>query len=287
MVARFTDRVAVITGGCSGMGAATVHRFIEEGAKVVILDIQADRGDLLQTELGDNAFFFRGDIRREEDIAGAITQAQRRFGGLDILFNNAAATGTHLTIQNMKASEWDDAMNLILRSVMFGIKHAAPLMIQRGGGSIINTTSVAGIRAQTGPAAYSVAKAGVIHLTKIAAAELAPHRIRVNAICPGATVTEIIGDSLGASREQSRAMMPDVERVFETIQPYPRAGQPKDIAEACLFLASDAAEFVTAAEIVVDGGLLNMPPASYDPTRGAPQAVSEIKARYVNAQTVD
>ncbi len=251
---RMDGKVAVITGGASGIGEATVRLFVEEGARVVIADVQDERGNALAGELGGLAAYRRTDVTVEEDVKAAIALAASKFGRLDCIFNNAGVVGTVGPIEETPAEEYDFTMNVLLRGPFFGMKHAAPVMkSQGGGGSIISTASVAGIAGGDGPHIYSVAKAGVMHLTRTVALELAEYGIRVNAICPGGIVTPLItqgipGDDAGRSADMARAGL-------KMFQPIRRAGEPEDIAQAALWLASDESTFVTGQSIVVDGGL--------------------------------
>jgi len=164
----------------------------------------------------------------------------------------------------MTAGGWDDAFALLVRGPAMGMKHAAPLMDGRGGGSIINTASVAGLQAGYGPLAYSTAKAAVIHMSRCAAAELAPQKIRVNAICPGLIATSIFGASMGMPREVADQMAARVAEVGPKIQPIPKSGLPEDIAAAALYLASDDAAFVTGTYLLVDGGITSGPRSAWD-----------------------
>jgi NAD(P)-dependent dehydrogenase (short-subunit alcohol dehydrogenase family) len=166
----------------------------------------------------------------------------------------------------MTVAGWDFTMALLLRSAMLGIKHAAPVMKASGGGSIVNTSSIASFRPEIGPTAYSIAKAGINQLTRMAAIEFAPYAIRVNAICPGVIPTPSVGQAFGASREAADQLIPRIASVAAGMQPMGRAGSVRDIAEACLFLGSDAAGFITGRELVVDGGLTIKGPEGYRST---------------------
>ncbi len=190
---RLEGKVAVVTGGASGIGEATVRLFVAEGARCVIADVQDDRGNALAGELGGLAAYRRTDVTIEEDVKAAVALAASKFGRLDCIFNNAGIVGTVGPIEDIPADEYDLTMNVLLRGPFFGMKHAAPVMKSQGsGGSIISTASVAGVTGGDGPHIYSVAKAGVMHLTRTVALELAEHGIRVNAICPGGIVTPLI-----------------------------------------------------------------------------------------------
>ena len=265
---RLKDKIAVITGACSGIGLGTVELFVAEGARVLAADIQNDRGSELERRFNGQVKFEHCDVTREDDIKRAMQAAKDQFGGLDILFNNAGAGGSPNTIEDMTGEAWDRSMNLLLRSVALGIRYAIPFMKERGGGSIINTASVAALQAGMGPLAYSVAKAGVIHLTTVSAAQLGRSKIRVNAICPGLILTNIFGSGakeMGASDEMVSMLNAGLRQQAPDAQPIPKGGAPADIARACLYFASDDSEFVTGTHIVVDGGMTTGPRQAWDP----------------------
>ena len=270
MAGQLDGKVAVITGGCSGIGLGTVELFIAEGAKVVCADVQDAKGAMLVQRFPDALRYAHCDVTRGADIAAAMALAASAFGGLDILFNNAGSGGAGAGVADMQAEAWDDTMNLLLRSVMLGMKHAVPLMRARGGGAIVNTASVAGVEAGWGPLAYSTAKGAVIHLTKVAAAQLAQEKIRVNAICPGLIATSIFGASIGLPREVADQMAARIVEGAPKMQPIAKAGMPDDIAKACLYLASDASAFVTGTHLMVDGGLTVGGRHSWDPSHVSP-----------------
>jgi NAD(P)-dependent dehydrogenase (short-subunit alcohol dehydrogenase family) len=190
MVARLTGKVAAITGATSGIGEATAHRFVADGACVILAGRTDDKGEAIAAELGERAAFVHADVTNEADIAAVVDAAVERFGRLDCLFNNAgAAVGGGL--DTVTEPEFDAVVRLLLGSVVFGIKHAARVMRPAGGGSVINNSSIAAHRAGQGGFLYSAAKAAVSHATHLAAVELGPHRMRVNAISPGAIATPI------------------------------------------------------------------------------------------------
>lgn len=270
MSGRLAGKVALITGGCSGIGLGTVELFVAEGAQVVAADLQADKGAALEARFGDKVRFAPCDVTSEADIEAAVGLAVSAFGGLDILFNNAGAGGTMGGVEDMTAAEWDRTFALLVRGPMLGMKHAVPAMKARGGGSIINTASIAGLQAGWGPLAYSTAKCAVIHLSKVASAELAPQRIRVNAICPGLIATSIFGASLGLPIAVADQMAARVAEVAPAMQPIPKAGVPDDIAQMALFLGSDASAFVTGGHFVVDGGITIGSRHAWDPTAPSP-----------------
>ena len=261
---RFSGKVVVVTGAASGIGRATALRFAAEGATVVAGDIDADGGEALAGASNGKIRFVRTDVIQESDIV-ALLAAATALGGPDVVFNNAGAGGARETIDEISADGWDRTMALLLRSVALGIRHAAPLMAARGGGAIVNTASVAAFQTGMAPTAYSVAKAGVLHLTKLAAADLARHQLRVNAVCPGFITTNLFTSALdmqGEARDQANRM---IEGVAGQAQPVARPGRPEDIAGAVAYLASDDAAFVTGAHLLVDGGMLVGPRHSWDP----------------------
>ncbi|MEZ5596918.1 MAG: SDR family oxidoreductase [Pseudomonadales bacterium] len=269
MSGRLADRVALITGGCSGIGLATTELFVAEGARVVVADVQDDKGRILEKRFPDSVAYLHCDVTREADIEAATSLAATRFGGLDVLFNNAGTGGTPAGAMDMTTEGWDATFALLLRGPMLGIKHAAPLMRARGGGSIVNTASIAGLEAGWG-LAYGVAKAGVIHLSKLAAAELAQYNIRVNAICPGVIVTPIFGVAAGLERPAADQMAGTLTEAASRMQPVHRAGQPLDIAKTALYFASDDSTFVTGTYQIVDGGILVGQRIAWDATALTP-----------------
>lgn len=255
VVSRLPGKVALITGGASGIGEGTVRLFAREGASVLIADIQDDQGARLAAELGARVAYVHTDVSHEADVQSAVAQAVRRFGRLDCIFNNAGFGGVGGRIEAIDIAGFDQTIGVLLRGVLLGMKHAAPVMKRQGGGSIISTASVAGLTAGFGPHVYSAAKAAVIQLTKTVAMELGEHNIRVNCICPGGIATPIFGKGLGMSAEQAEAIVPLMKGVLENLQPIKRSGVPDDIANAVLWLASDDATFVNGHALVVDGGL--------------------------------
>lgn len=277
---RLKDKVAVITGGASGMGKATVLRFLEEGARVVVADYNEQNGqETIQT--ASNAGhakavrFIRTDVAKEADVQAMIDCAVSQFGRLDIIFNNAGVGGVIGPVWDIEEEEWDYTFDVLVKGVFFGIKHAARAMRKQGqGGVIINTASTAGLSGGSGPLVYSAAKASVINLTKASAIQLAPDRIRVNAICPGGIVTGLT--DRGNPEQAAKAM--------DTFQPWPQHGEGKHIAGAALFLASDDGEFVTGEALVVDGGLTAIGPDMWR-RMGIPQEATIHRSRVNRGST--
>lgn len=257
MAGRLDGKVAVITGGTSGIGAATAELFVKEGACVVLTGRSEQKGAALADRLGERAVYCRTDVTKEADIARAIEVAGGTFGGLDVLFNNAGGP-TPGGVQDIDGEQIDYGVRLLLASVMFGVKHAIEPMKARGGGAIINCSSIAGIRYNQGNVLYSVLKAAVTHYTRLASVELGPSAIRVNAISPGAIATPIFW---GGSERANTLADDDNARKLEKLKtnlakatPLPRAGLAEDIAAAALYLASNEGSFVNGQDLVVDGG---------------------------------
>ena len=246
-------KVAVITGAASGMGAASALLFAREGAHVVLADLNAPGGEAAArsaSEAGAACVFQRTDVASEADIQALVARALSEFGRLDVMFNNAGIGGAVGPLEFVAVEDWDRTQNVCLRGVFLGIKHAIGPMRAVGGGSIISTASIAGIDGFPGLHAYCAAKAGVVNLTRSASIDLACDMIRVNCIAPGGVSTPILyggGGVFGGSKETADAALVHA-------QPLPIAGQPEDIAQAALFLASDASRFITGHTLVVDGG---------------------------------
>lgn len=248
MSGRLENKVAVITGGASGIGEGTVRRFIAEGAKCVIADIQNDLAEELAGELGKNASAFCVDVAEETQVEEAVKFAVSEFGSLDIMFNNAGILGSVGPISEIDGDGWLRTIDVLLNSVFYGIKHAARVMIQQGSGSIINTASTAGVRAGLGPHVYTAAKHGVVGLSQSVATELGPHGIRVNVIAPGGTISGLTARLVTGDHEN----LEKASSIIGAHNPLRRAGRPEDIANAVLYLASDEASFTTGAVLVVD-----------------------------------
>jgi NAD(P)-dependent dehydrogenase (short-subunit alcohol dehydrogenase family) len=249
-------KVAVITGGTSGIGARTAEVFVEEGARVVIAGRRREEGEALARQLGRAASFHKTDVAQESDVRAMIEHAVTTFGRLDCLFNNAGNSGQMSSIADVDMAHFDAIINTHVRGVVLGMKHAAPVMLRQGSGSIINTGSVAGVRAGLSSHIYSMAKAAIIHVTRCVAIELGEKGIRVNSLTPGAIVTGIFGKGAGLNPAQADRLAKDLNDLFATAQPIPRAGMPEDIARAAVYLASDAASFVNGHDLVVDGGVV-------------------------------
>ena len=257
MTDRLTGKVALITGGTSGIGAETARLFASEGAKVLIVGRSEEKGQALAEDLGENVIYEMADITKEEDIKNSVKATLKHFNQLDILFNNAGGPAG-VGIENVTQKDIDYGVHLLLASVILGIKYAIEPMKAIGGGSIINNSSIAALRYRQGDPLYAALKAGVTHYTRMAGVELGPHNIRVNSISPGAIATPIF---YGGSQRANDLTKEENERKMEKLRgnlakavPLKRSGLPVDIAEAALYLASNAGSFVTCQDIIVDGG---------------------------------
>jgi len=241
-------KVAIVTGGASGIGRATVERFVEEGARVVIADVDVDAGQSLAGELGDVAAFEQTDITNADQVQAAVDFTVEHFGGLQIMSNNAGVASAMVRFLNDDLSDFERVVNINVFGVLLGSQRAARHMKAHGGGSIINTSSTAGVNAGAGLITYRATKAAVIHISRSIALDLAQYNIRVNCLLPG----------------QIRTAMTtyDMDTVMKYTQPLPRYGQAEDVANAAVFLASDRAAHITGVVLPVDGGTVAGPPAS-------------------------
>ena len=270
-MADLSNKVAVITGAASGIGLAGVEVFVEAGAQVIAADVQDEKGAALESRFGsDRVSFQHCDVTDEQSLKTLMQTAVDTFGGLDVLWNNAGSGGTSSTVEELDLDGYDFTMDLLLKSVFVGTHFAVPHMIARGGGAVVNTSSISAVCAGYAPITYSVAKKAVAHFSKLAAAELSKHQIRVNSILPGFIATSIFGASLGMSREQADQMAALVSQAGGPMQPIGRVGQGADIAEMAAFLCSDAAGFVTGGEFLVDGGMTVGPPHSWNEEEAGP-----------------
>lgn len=248
--AKLAGRTAIVTGGASGIGAATVRLFLAHGANVLIADLQDERGSALANELGAETAYRHVDVSREGDVAAAVDEAVERWGSLDIMFNNAGFGGALGPIDTTSVDDFDITFDVLVKGVFLGMKHAARVMKPAESGSIISTASVAGLQAGYSPHLYSVAKAAVIHMTKSVALELGDNGIRVNCICPGIIATPLAAGHPNADE----AALDKMKAALGRTQVLGRIGDPNDIAQAALWLASDDSSFVTGHAQVVDGG---------------------------------
>lgn len=252
MAGRLDGRVAVITGGASGMGEATARLFVREGARVVIGDVQKESGEAVAASLGaDHASFVAVDVAASEDVRGLVKHAVDRFGRLDVMYNNAGIGGGEGSIVDCPEERFDRIIAVDLKAVWLGMKHALPYLIANGGGSIITTASVSAFMGMQGQGAYGAAKGGVVQLTRVCAVEYAAQGVRANCICPGGTATPLLWANPAST---IRSDPETVKANLANLQPIRRAGLPEDIANAALWLASDESSFVTGQAIIVDGG---------------------------------
>lgn len=246
MGGRFEGRVALITGGASGMGAAFAQIFVDEGGSVAIADLNDELGAQFAEGLGSKAVYLRTDVSIEDDVAATVDAAMGRFDRIDVLFNNAGIGGMGST-SDTSADLWRKVLEVDLFSVFYCSKAVIPHMKAIGGGAIINNASISGLAGDFGMASYNAAKGGIVNYTKNLALDLAGQGIRVNAICPGAIDTALFSGV---------AQVPGLLDAFINAIPLGRLGAAKEVAEIVAFLASDAASYVTGAAIPVDGGVV-------------------------------
>ena len=250
MTGRLQDKVAVITGAASGIGAGTARLFHAEGALVVLADFQEGPGAAIAEELGDRARFIRADVTSEADVAAAVDLAVAQFGRLDVMVNNAGIVGAVGPIAATPLEAWNRTLAVLLTGVFLGVKHAARVMVPQRSGAILSVASTAGVMGGLGPHAYTAAKHGVVGLTKSAASELAQHGIRVNAVAPGNTVTAmttfvLTGDAADQELTRQRIAAGSALGI---------AGTAQDPAYGMLYLASDEARYVTGHTLLLDAG---------------------------------
>jgi len=255
---RFKDKSIIVTGAGSGIGRATASLFAREGGKVVVADKTegADATARAITDAGGTAIAIRMDAGLEEDVIRTVSLAVDSFGGLDILFANAGISGGMANIFDTDVALITEVLRVNLIGPYLAIKHAAPRIAERGGGAIVLTASVAGIRSGAGSPAYSASKAGVINLAQVSAQQLSGSNVRVNAICPGLTETGMTKPTFDYAREAGK-----MDRVGR-LNPLRRGAQPEELAEVAAFLASDAASYVNGQAIAVDGGLSSSHPVT-------------------------
>jgi meso-butanediol dehydrogenase/(S,S)-butanediol dehydrogenase/diacetyl reductase len=250
MAGKLENKVAIVTAGGSGIGAATVRRFAREGAAVVIADLSGSRAEQVRADVAGasgRAVAFKMDVADPQAVEATIKLALDSFGRLDVLFNNAGMAEVSL-IHETTVESWERVIAVTLTGTFLGLKYAIPIMRRQGGGAVINTASISGMHGDYGMASYNAAKAGVINLTRTAALENAKHGIRVNCVCPGAINTRV-AQILGKGRAD------EFRRVMGAAHPIGRMGEADEIANTVTFLASDEASFITGASFVVDGGV--------------------------------
>jgi NAD(P)-dependent dehydrogenase (short-subunit alcohol dehydrogenase family) len=256
MVNELTDKVAIVTGGASGLGEGLVRRFVAEGAKVLLGDVDRDSGKALAAELGDSALFIESDVADFAQVGGLVATAVEHFGGLHVMVNNAGVSGAmHRRFLDDDLEDFHKVMAVNVGAVMTGTRDAARHMSEHGGGSIINLTSIGGIQAGGGVMTYRASKAAVIQFTKSAAIELAHYEIRVNAIAPGNIRTAIVRKSAaGEDREKLEQFEEKIRAQMRADRPLKREGTVDDVAEAALYFATDRSRYVTGTVLPIDGG---------------------------------
>jgi NAD(P)-dependent dehydrogenase (short-subunit alcohol dehydrogenase family) len=259
MSGELDGKVAIVTGGSSGIGLGTVERFLAEGARVVVADIDRDRGQEVVAGLGEQAAFAHTDVGQPDQVVAMVAFALERFGGLHIMFNNAGISGArHPTLLDDDFSDFHRVMDVNLLGVMVGTREAARRMAGGAGGSIINISSIGGMQFAPSLWAYHLSKSGVIHFTKAAAVGLGRHRVRVNCIAPGNIETPILEQAMVShlpEAERAEALGRIREYILSQ-QPLARQGTTDDMAEAALYFASDRSAYVTGTVLPVDGGLV-------------------------------
>ena len=249
---RLEGKVAAITGAASGFGAAAARRFVEEGARVVLGDIQEDAGRAVAEELGETAVFVRCDVTVEDDVARLVDTAVAKFSRLDVMYNNAGIVGAVGPIATTPAEEWKATLDILLNGVFYGCKHAARVMVPQESGSIVNMTSTAGLMGGLGPHTYATAKHGVIGLTKNVAAELCRHGVRVNAIAPAGMATAM---AAAVSTGDPTAIDKAKELLASASPLKGRPGLAEDVANAALWLASDESGYTNGHVLTTDAGV--------------------------------
>jgi NAD(P)-dependent dehydrogenase (short-subunit alcohol dehydrogenase family) len=250
MAENMAGKVALVTGGSSGIGRATALAFASEGARVVVADVAVEGGEETVRSIeaaGGIAVFVRTDVSKANEVEALVSQTVGRFGRLDAAFNNAGTEGAVASTVELAEADWDRVIATNLKGVWLCMKYEIPLMLEHGAGTIVNTSSVYGMVAGRGVAAYVASKHGVAGLTRAAALEFAPHGIRINAVCPGAIRTPMLMRHIPDAEAEER---------WKTLEPVGRMGAPEEVAAAVVWLCSDAASFVTGSTLAVDGGFL-------------------------------
>ncbi len=255
---RLDGKVTIVTGATSGIGRRTAEIFVKEGAKVLATGRREEHGRTLEAALGkDKCLFFRADATQEAEVKAMVDACLAKWGRLDCLFNNAGGPSPVGGIETVPVEGFDVAMATLVRSVMLGMKHAAPIMMKQGSGSIINNGSVAASRAGYSTSMiYGAAKAAVNHLTVCVSMQLGEKNVRVNSISPGGIATGIFAKALGLAPDKADSLAEGMKARMAKSQPIPRAGLTDDIANAALFLASDESSFINGHDLVVDGGMI-------------------------------
>jgi 3-oxoacyl-[acyl-carrier protein] reductase len=267
-VGTFDGKVAVITGGGHGFGEATARRFVADGAAVVLADIDEDAARAVADSLGDAAVAVATDVRRSADVAAMVALAESAFGGLDVLVNNAGLSHPSGPIEDMAEEDYDRCVDVGLKGVWLGCRHGVPALRRRGGGVILNTSSVSALTPRAQASVYCATKAAVVTLTKSLALELAPD-IRVNCVCPVLSPTRFVLSVMGLGEDRLEEVQATARAAFTADVPLGRLCEPEDVAAAFAYLASDEAAFITGVALPVDGG------RSAGQGSGAPAAQAE------------
>ena len=252
----FTGKVAVVTGGANGIGAAVCRGFAQRGGKVVVVDRDAEAGEALATEIGSAAIFRAADVTRAADVAAYVKAAVDTFGTIDCFYNNAGIEGRVAPTAEYDEAVFDAVMGVNVKGVFLGLRHVLPVMIRQGRGAVVNTASIAGLVGTVGMPAYVASKHAVIGLTKVASGEVGPLGIRVNAVCPGPIATRMVQD---IAKQVSPNNPESIEERYSAGIPLRRYGTAEEVANLVLFLCSDLAANITGAQYVVDGGRTAVP----------------------------
>jgi len=257
MTGRLGGKVAIVTGATRGIGQGIAAAFVREGAKVLFTGRDTTRGQEVERELGSNVHFLAVDVTQESEMKAMVTKAVERFGAIDCLVNNAGEGFPGGAVADLDSEKFWMTFHVLVGSVAYGMKYAAPEIAKRGGGSIVNISSIAASNTGFSGYSYSAAKAAMLQMSKWAAMDLAPRKIRVNAISPGPILTAIFGRGRLSSAAAAEQRLGQVAKVFEELTPLHLAGEPTDIAEACVYFASEESRYVTGQDLTIDGGLTN------------------------------
>ncbi len=248
---KLDGKVAIVTGGASGIGRASALLFAQEGAKVVVADVDPKGREVAEeiAKSGGTGTYVRTDVSKPEDVEALVREAVDAYGKLDVIFNNAGIEGEQRFTADCSVENWDRVLSINLKGVFLGMKYAIPALLKSGGGSIVNTASTAGITGYPSMPAYSASKGGVIQLTKTTALEYAKQGIRVNCICPGGIFTPLVERFTKGLPQEA------IQKMVEAVHPVGRFGTPEEVAKLALYLASDDSSFCTGAPFIIDGGM--------------------------------